>query len=262
MNKRKFKDHRIKRMEELPNELVGEILQRTEMGDKLNARVVCRRWKEIVEGMTKPIRTASEFIKACREGDTLSITCSPHSDDVLVWRRGLKKACRGGHTGLVAKLANKIKGFNKIEIRIILLDVSFRCLEIAREEGHRDVMEELMNQFQYDPSLITLVAFNWGVDIKQACADGDAEKVKRMATMQDLFDFEPLELDELRMELMEIAVEERHLEVIEALLEGFDYDDSSILFVKLSLEADGPRNVEVYEFIELNEWDKEIWRNS
>ena len=92
-------------MDELPEEIINEILMKVDLIDRLSPSTVCLMGYKLMVKTVKIIDTMDDFITTCRRGDLLSIVKSKFNKKWLNF--GLSNACRGGHTTLVELMVSK-----------------------------------------------------------------------------------------------------------------------------------------------------------
>ena len=92
-------------MEFLPTEMVNEIIRSIDKPSLYSAYQVCKQWRRLGLKQIVDIKTITDFVRACKQGDLLSITRSKYNKSWL--NRGLYSACRGGHKELVELMIAK-----------------------------------------------------------------------------------------------------------------------------------------------------------
>ena len=92
-------------MDELPEEIVNEIMMKVDLIGRLCASNVCVMWYKLMVKTVKIIDDIGDFIKACRRGDLLSIVKSKFNKDWV--NVGLREAYRGDHPTIVELMISK-----------------------------------------------------------------------------------------------------------------------------------------------------------
>ena len=82
-------------MEDLPSEMINEILLRLDKSSLFHASNVCKLWRCQALSHVVIINSKEQFRILAKDGDRLSIIKSARKGGWLDW--GLKGACQGGH---------------------------------------------------------------------------------------------------------------------------------------------------------------------
>lgn len=148
------------RMEDLPEEIVDEIIQRIPKSSLIEVSEVCQLWNGITSRYISPILSVDDFSKAAAQGDLLSISRSKkHHNQVnlglyyaCVGRNqesmnfmlkhgatdyyfGLKGACLGGDVSIATRMINLGgRSYNN------------DCMSLACSAGNKEIVELLIKK--------------------------------------------------------------------------------------------------------------------
>lgn len=92
-------------MQELPSEMINEILSHLDKPSLFQASNVCRSWRKQTLLHVVTIDDGAQLFKAAENGDRLSIIKSFYSEQMVNY--GLLGACKGGHKELAELMITK-----------------------------------------------------------------------------------------------------------------------------------------------------------
>jgi hypothetical protein len=126
-------------MEDIPREILNEILLLLDKSSLFRASNVCKLWRQLASMRVVNINTRIHLREAAKNGDQLSIIKSSYNEDWIDW--GLFGACEGGHKDLVNLMISKDA-----------YDFDYALMYACRG-GHKDLMVLLIirgiNNFDY-----------------------------------------------------------------------------------------------------------------
>lgn len=147
-------------MEDLPDEIIDEIIQRVHKSSLIQVSEVCRLWNRIASKQISSIVTGQEFQKALVEGDFLSISRLNKHPELL--NPGLYYACAGGNIEAVDFIIRHgatgydfgLKGAcarGDFQIALKMIELGGRsynsdCMSLACAAGSRETIELMIKK--------------------------------------------------------------------------------------------------------------------